>query len=261
MKSVIALFMLVFFSSTSNEDFWEAKEYKSYKIYFNRIDESKIVEYNVLFDNGVKAAKKFFSSPYKNSFQIYVHPSRATLDSTWQKELGMPDFKSECWMVASGVATKMDIISPEKWVSQACEHNYSDKQKTQQLITHEMIHVLHGQHNVSGDFSDVDKIDWFVEGLATYASGQCDEERMKQIQTMVADDKAPSSLDSFWTGKFKYGLAGSMVMYVDRKYGRKKLIELLKFNKNQDLLTTLSVTEDQLITDWKNFVRKSGQKN
>ena len=82
-------------------------------------------------------------------------------------------------MVASGVASKLDMLSPLQWAKESCEHDYADKLKTQQIIAHELVHVFHGQLNVSPDFSDVTNLDWFVEGLATYASGQLDKVRTK----------------------------------------------------------------------------------
>jgi hypothetical protein len=127
----------------------------------------------------------------------------------------MPEFKSECQMVASGIATKLDVISPKMWDTEACEHYYSDNQKTQRLITHELVHVYHGQWNQSPDFSNVEGIDWFVEGLATYASGQCDEQRIADVKKAITENKVPSSLDNFWTGKNKYGLSGSVVQFID----------------------------------------------
>jgi hypothetical protein len=126
--------------------------------------------------------KSFFDEEYKNSFTIALHPNRASLDSTWRKDWNMPSFKSECWMVASGVGARMDIIAPAKWDQQSCDHHYADKEKTLRLISHELFHVYHGQLNASPDFSKVNNIDWFVEGLATYASGQCDSSRLSSIK-------------------------------------------------------------------------------
>jgi hypothetical protein len=124
------------------------------------------------------------------------------------------------------------------------------------LITHELVHIYHGQQNVSADFGDVEGLDWFVEGLATYASGQCDSSRIAEIRKSIADDKIPNNLDNFWTGKMRYGLSGSVVMYIDRKYGRAKLNELLAFNKKAQLLSTLKTTETELLEGWKDYIIK-----
>ena len=166
----------------------------------------------------------------------------------------MPDFKSQCWMVASGIADKLDIISPKMWDNLACEHIYSNTIKTQNLITHELIHVFHGQQNKSPDFSDVTGIDWFVEGLATYASGQCDSIRILEVKEALIDNKIPESLDKFWTGNLRYGLSGTVVMYLDNKYGREKLTSLLKYNTIEDLLYSLETTESDIMRGWKKYI-------
>jgi len=61
------------------------------------------------------------------------------------------------------------------------------------------VHVFHAQLSSSPDFSDTEGIDWFVEGLATYASGQLDSLRLKEIKNAIIENNAPASLDSFWT--------------------------------------------------------------
>lgn len=84
-------------------------------------------------------------------------------------------------MVASGIATKLDMISPKMWDKESCEHQYAETKKHNSSL-HELVHVYHGQLNASPDFSNVEGIDWFVEGLATYASGQCDSLRIAEIK-------------------------------------------------------------------------------
>jgi hypothetical protein len=117
--------------------------------------------------------------------------------------------------------------------------------------------VFHGQRNASPDFSNTEGINWFIEGLATYASGQCDSLRISEVKRAISENKIPVSLDDFWTGKIKYGLSGSVVMYIDKIYGRAMLIKLLPFNKKEDLLKTLNITEPDLLNDWKKFMLKS----
>ena len=65
------------------------------------------------------------------------------------------------------------------------------------------MHVYHAQLNSSPDFSDTEGIDWFVEGLATYTSGQCGSSRIKEIKKAIAENKIPETLDSFWKGNLK----------------------------------------------------------
>ena len=63
-------------------------------------------------------------------------------------------------------------------------------------------------------------------------------------------------LDKFWTGNLKYGLSGSLVMFIDHKFGRQKLIELLKFNKKTELLAKLNIEEQELLFGWKQYIEQ-----
>lgn len=235
---------------------WLQKNKGGYSVHYMAPDRNNINGYNKFLHAGVKNVQSFFQQTYPRKFDVYIHPNRHSLDSAWQKDWGMPDFKSECWMVASGIAAKLDIISPAVWTKEACEHNYIEKDKTQQLITHELVHVLHGQLNASPDFSNTEGIDWFVEGLATYASGQCDSSRIANVMKAIKDNKVPESLADFWKGELKYGLSGSVVMFIDAQYGRHKLIELLPFSKESEILKHLNIDEKELLKEWKDYMQK-----
>lgn len=235
---------------------WIVEKHPGYTLNYQNIDRSCIKEYIQIIDTGIKSVQTFFDEPYKSEFGVFIHPNRISIDNQWRKDWKIPDFKSECWMVASGVAGRLDFISPRVWLTEACEHNFSDKQRSQQLITHELVHVFHGQYNKSPDFSDVTGLDWFVEGLATYASGQCDSLRIAEIKTSIRKNEIPSTLDNFWTGNLKYGLSGSMVMYIDIKFGRTKLRELLKSNRKAEILSLLGISETELLKDWRSYFEK-----
>ncbi|MBI3219338.1 MAG: collagenase [Bacteroidetes bacterium] len=247
------LLALIMVSAFSPAD-WKSEKRTGYIVRFTQQDEATRAEYVSLLDQGKKDVQTFFKKAYRTDFEVYIHPNRQSLDAQWQADWKMPDFKSECWMVASGVATKLDLLSPSRWKEDACEHSYEDKEKTQELITHEMVHVFHGQWNKSPDFSEVEQLDWWVEGLATYASGQCDRSRMEEVHKALVENKVPITLDKFWSGKNRYGQSGSVVMYIDQHYGREKIIELLPLSKKTELLDALKITEEQLLADWKKFV-------
>jgi len=250
---VSALMSIAFIRVDEN---WIVEKHNGYNLVFTSADKDQTKDYNKLVEEGIKAARSFFESNYKNPFDIYIHPNRRSLDSTWQNDWKMPEFKSECWMVASGVAERLDMLSPQTWNKEACEHRYADKKKTQQLITHELVHVYHGQLNSSPDFSNTTGIDWFVEGLATYASGQCDSFKLAEVKKAVLDNKVPQYLDDFWTGRLKYGISGSLVMYIDKTYGRATLKRLLPLTKKTEILSVLNITEAVLISDWKIYMQR-----
>jgi hypothetical protein len=248
------LIALIFIFSCGGEfcqDQWITVPGKGYTLHFTEFDKKTSREYVAFIDQGIQQVTEFFSDTFRREFGVYIHPDRSSMDSQWQKDWNMPDFRSECWMVASGVAGRLDILSPQKWKTEACEHNYAETENTRRLITHELIHVHHGQLNASPDFSNTENIDWFVEGLAVYASGQCDSARLSPVRTAVMNDQTPTTLDEFWTGKLKYGLSGSVIMYIDKKFGRTKLKALLPFNKKTEILRCLGLTESELLSRWK----------
>ncbi len=248
------LFTIIPVPGTNNSIRWIRKDCKFYSINYTTHDDALINEYQDMIFTGLKKVEAFFDSPYKKKFEVFIYPNRQALDSAWAKDWDSPGFKSECWMVASGIADKIDILSPIVWSSESCEHDYLQREQTQQVITHELVHVFHGQLNPSPDFSNVKNMDWLVEGLAVYASGQCDSNRITGVINAIKNNSIPSSIDQFWTGEFRYGLSGALVMFIDKKYGRNKLKELLVYDSKQKILDHLGTEETDLLTGWKEFM-------
>jgi hypothetical protein len=159
-------------------------------------------------------------------------------------------------MVGVGVADKFFLLSPSVWSdhAQVCDHSGS-AEEVQGIISHELTHAYHGQHNATRDFTGMDDLGWFVEGLAVLASGQLDGPRGGDAAAAIAANAAPTSLVNAWSGRYRYGVSGSMVQYVDQHYGRAKIIELLAATTQQQALAILGVSEAQFISDWRAWVQ------
>lgn len=234
---------------------WDSLVKKEYTLHYTNADKDKIISIDYELQSGFKHIVDFFHHSFINRFDVYVFPNRALMDKQWQKDWGDSTFQSECWMIASGVGHRLDILSPTAWAKDACEHDANDSTEIHQVIRHELVHVFHGQHNPDHTFSYIEKLDWLVEGVATFVSGQLDVKRSKRIKQLFKEDKVPSTLDNFWKGQEKYGLSGSMVGYIDHKYGRNKLFELLKQTNKEAALKSLGLSETQLLEDWKNSLQ------
>jgi hypothetical protein len=247
---VLSCFIFAFLLSA---DPWLTEKFDAFDLVYTEVDANLKEEYVTMITSGIDSVNKFIGHSFSRRFQVYVHPDRKSLDAQWQKDWGMADFKSECWMVASGVSGKMDLLSPRVWIKHACEHSFSDKFKTRQLITHELFHVYHAQVNPGNDFNNVSGLDWLVEGFATYASGQLDHGRIQELKESLTVS-VPFSLDQFWTGKLRYGLAGSAARYIDQKFGRTVLLSLLISTTLDQVLQKLGLTEQQFLLNWKQFV-------
>ena len=202
-----------------------------------------------MVSTGRRAVEKFFHARFPDVIHVTVAASRAEFNQAFPPTWGMN--QTECWMVGVGVADFLVLLSPSAWSREACDHDPRDAQEIRRIVTHELVHVFHGQHNPTRDFTGADEIGWFVEGLAVLASGQLDAERMARTVDAARAGDLPKTLGETWSGPNRYGRAGSVVKYLDEKYGRAMLISLLPVTKQADLLMRLGVSEARLLQEWK----------
>ncbi len=228
----------------------ETKLSPSYHIRHDSIDIQQAQQIALWLNEGQDTIEAFFDRGFEHEYDVYIFSERDSLDKQWQKDWNMPEFKSQCWMVASGIAHRLDILSPRVWQTQACEHDHSDTLESKKLIIHELVHVFHGQNNPSPTFENVENIDWLVEGLAVYVSGQLNEERLNRAKIEATEKGLPTKLADIWKGQNKYGFAGSMVKFIDNKYGRVVLVKLIAYTKASEILDILNISEETLIQEW-----------
>jgi len=105
--------------------------------------------------------------------------------------------------------------------------------------------------NPSGDFSAVEGLDWFVEGLAVYASGQLDEQPISPATDALKAGVMPEQLADAWKGKYRYGVSGSLVRYLDRRVGRAVLTSMLRATTQAEVLALAGMSESELLTKWR----------
>jgi hypothetical protein len=110
-KNIFLLFLLL--SAWKKTDIhWLTQQHENYLLHYTEADANNVSVYSTMLDKGLQSVADFFKAGFQKSFDVFVYPARSGLDSQWQKDWNMPQFKSECWMVASGVAAKLDMISP-----------------------------------------------------------------------------------------------------------------------------------------------------
>jgi hypothetical protein len=191
----------------------------------------------------------FFGSPFAEPVRVKLAPDRAAFDASFPKAWGMG--KTECWMVGVGVADFLVLLSPADWSKEACDHDATKDQAVRDIVTHELVHMYHGQHNPTRDFTGVDDLSWFIEGLAVLASGQLDRGHNNDLDAVLRSGAWPTSLAKVWTGDYRYGMAGSLVQYIDQTRGRKTVVALLSATSQARVLKTLGVSEAELLARWK----------
>jgi len=234
---------------------WIKKDFSQYSLYYVAADSPIIHTIEKDLAIGTKHVTEFFKKGFSKKISVYIFPNRKAMTEQWRKDWNIPDFNSECWMVASGVALRLDVLSPLSWRQDACEHNGNDSTEIQQIITHELIHVFHGQQSPNPNFDGMDDFGWLTEGLANYASGQLTDGKLAQVREQIRLGNTPGQLVDFWKGRFRYQQSGSLIRFIDKKYGREKLKELLPLTNLTDMMKTLKTTEAELIADWKVFYK------
>lgn len=252
----ILFLQLSFLRAAATGNQWILKETGRYNLHYTLIDKNTAIEIESYLEAGFKSVSAFFKKPFKNKIDVYIFPDRQSLDEQWKINFKDTSFVSQCWMVGSGCAARLDLISPNVWSSEACEHNGNDKKEVKEIIVHELTHVFHSQYGNNNDFEGMDEMGWLVEGVATYLSGQLTEERLTNVKKLMEAGKQPLKLSMIWNGKHKYGLAGSIIQYIDQSYGRKKLTALLFCTKQQATLELLKTNEEALLSEWKKFILK-----
>lgn len=200
----------------------------------------------------------FFGAAFPREFGVTVSPDRKAFDAHLKEAYGWPG--SECWMVATGIDKGIVILDPAVWKTDACEHDGTNEAHVLGIVTHELVHVYHGQQNKTGDFTGMDDLGWFVEGLAVYASGQLDVEHADKDQEALKKNAGPKDLKTAWSGRYRYAVCGSLVRYIDQKFGREKLVALLAVTTPDEFHATLGATEAELLRDWATSVEDRAAK-
>lgn len=230
----------------------EAQEAPVFRFEFDPQDGAAVADLETYLSNGNELIEAYFGEPLRDGVVVEVYPSRDKFTAAFPPEWGMSE--TACWMVAAGVTDRMIILSPRVWEEEACEHDPNDAQHVQDIVVHELVHVFHGQHNPTGDFTGAEEVGWFVEGLAVHVSGQLGHGHLAEPREAIEQGVAPTRLVDAWSGKYRYGVSGSLVAFMDQTYGREVIRRMLAVTNQDELLALAGVTEDELLDQWRQFV-------
>lgn len=204
-----------------------------------------------LLDSAKATVETFFGAPFSDPLKFTVVPDREAFSAVLREAWGVPE--TACWMVATGVADFVVVLSPAQWDEEACEHDPGNTQHVLDIITHELTHAYHGQRNPTRDFTGAEELGWFLEGLAVLVADQLNRDLASPAEA-VASGAAPVRLADAWSGMYRYGVSGSLVQYIDEQYGRAVVLELLAATAQEELLARLGLEEATLLNRWKLWV-------
>jgi hypothetical protein len=204
---------------------------------------------------GFSRVEKYFGKKFASRFDVVVAATRARFDAETQSRWKMP--ASEKWMVGAGAANVLLILSPDRWKTEAVEHDGDSERELNEIAAHELVHVYHAQVCPNHDFEGMDEMGWFAEGLAVRVSGQLESVHKEVAKRAVNEGKVPNLLSEAWSGKYRYGVAGSMVKFVEAKWGKGKVLDLLKATSNPEALKMLNLSDGDFIHAWRQWVEAS----
>ncbi len=203
--------------------------------------------------DGAARVEAYFGRRFPRPVVVRVFPDRASFDRHLLEAWGMPEMA--CWMVGGAEEEALVLLSPRVWGESACDHDPDDADHVGDLVAHELVHVFHMQVSPSDEFAGVEGLDWFVEGLATFVSGQLERSHADRVVEVVEKGELPDALDDVWTGPYRYGVSGSLVAFVPGRIGRDGVVELLEATTREEVLAAVGLTEAELLSRWEAGLR------
>lgn len=216
-------------------------------------DASLVPRLSAYADQGVERIEAYFGAPLPAPIRIRVFSSRAEMDVYMRDAWGMEE--TACWMVGGAEEDALILLSPRVWREEACDHDPDDEDHVRDLVVHELVHVYHMQRNPAHEFDGVEGLDWFVEGLATFVSGQYERFHVDRAREAIATGAVPERLADAWTGRYRYGVSGSLVAYLEMRIGRLGIVELLEARQLDEVLAAVGMSETELLAAWAEWVR------
>lgn len=194
--------------------------------------------------------------PFPDTVSVGVFGGREAFSAALREAWGIPE--TACWMVGAADDHSLYLLAPDVWGRDACEHDPSDVEQRRLLVAHEAVHVYHGQVNPTPDIGLLEDVGWFVEGLATFVSGQLDGPHAGRAAEAIRAGEAPERLHDAWSGPYRYGVSGSLVAYIDARWGRDTLRVALELTSWAAFAELLQVTEADFLSGWRAWVQEEG---
>ncbi len=202
-------------------------------------------------DSGIQGrgeVQEFFARSFLLDYVIRLFPDRASLSAYW-RDIWRAQGLDGC-SIAAARQREVTFLSPGAWKTDGCGQNPNQAGHVRAILTHELVHVLHEQWNPGlGRVAEI--MPWFVEGLAVYASGQLRNEYASAAREVVTAGNSPMHLADIWTSGSRYGLAGSVVAYLDQLIGRPALANLLTARNNAEVLAAVGLSEQDFLAGWR----------
>lgn len=163
----------------------------------------------------MKELNEFFELNWtKNKPKLFLVENRETINKLMSQN-------TQDWIVGWTSNLDIYILNKENYEKESC-HKYS-KEEYENLIKHELIHCF--TQTYTKNYNKQTKPNWLWEGIAIYLSNQ--NKTMKKPRLLKEFLKFYSK-----SGSKVYYESGFAIEFLVKKYGKQKILKLLKELKN-----------------------------
>ncbi len=193
------------------------------------------------------------------AIRTVLTPSRGEFDRCIREILGIQiEAPSNPVRVAQPQRTDLILLSPAAWDKGM--HTYTPA-GFRRLIAHEVAHII--EEYLSPNIEAVPR--WWSEGLGMYTSGQWQEpEFLQEVLSMVEANALPS-ISQMQDGavatdgvKLCYVWGWTLVMYVDREFGRHIVRRIVRECEDGDVIRVLGQTQQHFEPAWREWLKTRG---
>lgn len=224
-----------FFKDSNNKIFNEYITSDNFEVFYDKNNSLDVIYAKSIIkelDNNYDRILDFFSlkDDSLSKFKIYLYSS--------YDEFRMSVFKEIAFDVDDMGGAGGYTLGPNKLYLMYENNKYITK-----TAVHEFVHCITYNFNYSDMIPN-----WLFEGLAMYLSQ--DKDRYIDSYKEFAEVGLPSYYKlNDYSNRYIYGY--SLVEYIDKEFGRDKLLELLK---NSDIEKVLKVSEENFREGWRFYI-------
>lgn len=217
-------------------------------------DADVVISLRDLVRSGSANASAFLGLPYPEPLTVEVAPSWDQFVGRFRENYRV---SPECGTLGAALRTTFQILTPRVWRTKPCPHDPDRPGLLSRAVWHELIHVLHMQQQLAQrpeatNFYPTPR--WIIEGLAVYGSGQLDTDFAGYARSRLQAGFAPTTLAEVSNDPHLFGLAGSLVGYIDALYGRATMGRLVRVRTDAEALAVMGADEATLVSGWRQSV-------
>jgi LPXTG-motif cell wall-anchored protein len=241
------------FDYLDNRYDWKTNSTGMFNIYWTNGDASYGQKLQQIARSGLERATQLIPVVPNLPISIYIYPDEASFQSVLT--LG-----SQAWVNGYTYLSSNRILVTDSTP-------FEDVTDVERTIPHEIMHLL--QYQIAGsNYSNAPA--WLTEGLATQTELYANPELQRSLLSAVkAGSLSPLSQLCLGISKdanqalVNYAQSGSLVDYIQQNYGNQIFVTMLQnsvsgLNCDQNVKSTLGISQQQLEIDWLNSISGSG---